>query len=446
MEVKKSFIGYYEEKYLEWESEVTRKKALLQGQITGHILAKKGAREFGEQLENQQFKGDTSLHLICELNKSKERFTPRTLGDYLDVMSYDLIHKDIGYNEKNALKLCVSRIIPTYGPMTTIFDKFFEDQGDEIKKEYKESKAIEIMLPVGMSEEMVLMFDDIISKYSLNKNKTRAAVSEIKANLLKQEIYDEELLQMLDILDIVILDMTRASDHKSELAAYRKAASILDIIFNDTKLVMKDGENASKVTKDTRLFNMNLYEDKDDKKNITGRKIDLIMCSTGLELGSSEWKKQDASTKLIEEQRAKNARVNTAILDNIMNMFIGQNSKDVYVIGMDWLGLVGNMFTVSKSKDVTFVHHRGDLIVPTSIHSITWFKETLNNLFIFKHHLQNLEKTIEPERARLEYHSQLNKLRPHKRHLATDLEPRIFFAPVNKRSKTKTIIGDEDSA
>lgn len=83
---------------------------------------------------------------------------------------------------------------------------------------------------------------------------------------------------------------------------------------------------------------MNLYDDKDDKKNITGRKIDLIMCSTGLELGSSEWKKLDTSTKLIEEQRAKNARVNAAILDNIMDMFIDKNGKDVYVIGMDWLG------------------------------------------------------------------------------------------------------------
>lgn len=62
----------------------------------------------------------------------------------------------------------------------------------------------------------------------------------MKSVLLRQETCDKELLQMLDILDIIILDMTRASDHKSEITAYRKAASILDIIFNDTELLMKE--------------------------------------------------------------------------------------------------------------------------------------------------------------------------------------------------------------
>lgn len=147
VEAKKSFVDVYEEKYLERESEATKNKALIQGRITGQILAKKGAREFGEELDNQQeeqqqsrkdintlfesdgsdeleddetiiqtfrnrifnftyqyFKGDTSLHLIRELNKSKERFNPKTLGGYLDVVSYELISKDMDYNEKNALK------------------------------------------------------------------------------------------------------------------------------------------------------------------------------------------------------------------------------------------------------------------------------------------------------------------------------------------------------
>lgn len=68
-------------------------------------------------------------------------------------MFYSLLH----------YRLCISRIIPTYGPTTLIFDQFFEKQGEEIKKEYEESTAKEITLPVGMSEKMVLVFDDIIS-------------------------------------------------------------------------------------------------------------------------------------------------------------------------------------------------------------------------------------------------------------------------------------------
>lgn len=48
------------------------------------------------------------------------------------------------------------------------------------------------------------------------------------------------MLQMLDILDHVILSITRSSDNKSELKAYRRAASILDIIFNDTDFNLKE--------------------------------------------------------------------------------------------------------------------------------------------------------------------------------------------------------------
>lgn len=106
--------------------------------------------------------------------------------------------------------------------------------------------------------------------------------------------------------------------------------------------------------------------------------------------------------------------------------------------------MVGNTFTVWKFKEVTVIRHCGDLIVPTSLQSVKWFKETLNNLFIFKHHLQNLEAIIEPEKLRLEYQSQLNQLRPDKRQLTPNLEPRIFFTLVNKRCKTKKLIGDED--
>lgn len=61
-----------------------------------------------------------------------------------------------------------------------------------------------------------------------------------KANLLTEETFDKELLQMLDILDYLLLNMTRALEHKSEHTAYRKAASILDIIFNDTEFLMKE--------------------------------------------------------------------------------------------------------------------------------------------------------------------------------------------------------------
>lgn len=103
------------------------------------------------------------------------------------------------------------------------------------------------------------------------------------------------------------------------------------------------------------------------------------------------------------------------------------------------------MFTIFKFNNITFVRHGGDLILPTNLPSLVWFKETLNNLFIFKHHLEHLEKIIEQERSRLEYKEQLEKLRPEKRVLNLDAEPNDFLTPVNKRSKGITQTGDEDS-
>lgn len=102
------------------------------------------------------------------------------------------------------------------------------------------------------------------------------------------------------------------------------------------------------------------------------------------------------------------------------------------------------MFSVWKFEDVTCAKHCGDFIVPTELHSIAWFKETLNNLFIFKHHLQKLENVVEPERIRLEYQSQLNRLRPEKRSTTRHFDTQTFFTPVSKRCKSKSENNDEE--
>ncbi|KAI9363301.1 hypothetical protein BD770DRAFT_215935 [Pilaira anomala] len=155
------------------------------------------------------------------------------------------------------------------------------------------------------------------------QTKSEAIVAFKKAILLIEETFDKELLQMLDILENILLNMTRNLEH----TAYRRAAPILDIIFNDAKFLMKDVENLSNITKDARMFNMSLCKDKDNKRNVIGRKTDLMMCSTGLELSSSEWKKVDTTTKLIEEQKAKNTRVNSVILNNILNKYFEKKIK-----------------------------------------------------------------------------------------------------------------------
>lgn len=51
-----------------------------------------------------QFKGELSLSAVSNLNELYEGFNPNTLGEYLDMLSYELLNKEMDTNEKNALK------------------------------------------------------------------------------------------------------------------------------------------------------------------------------------------------------------------------------------------------------------------------------------------------------------------------------------------------------
>jgi hypothetical protein len=56
------------------------------------------------------------------------------------------------------------------------------------------------------------------------------------------------------------------------------------------------GEHCSKATKDARNINMRYVEDEDDKKDLIGRKIDLVIQGSQTEISSSEWKKKDTTS------------------------------------------------------------------------------------------------------------------------------------------------------
>lgn len=58
-------------------------------------------------------------------------------------------------------------------------------------------------------------------------------------------------------------------------------------------------------TKTFRKQNRSMLDDSDDTKRITGRTIDLMIVD-GVELTANEWKSEQATDKLIEDQRVKN--------------------------------------------------------------------------------------------------------------------------------------------
>ncbi|KAL7318415.1 hypothetical protein PS15m_001665 [Mucor circinelloides] len=62
---------------------------------------------------------------------------------------------------------------------------------------------------------------------------------------------------------------------------------VTDILFRSTPLRLIDGEHSSEATKDARNVNMRAVDD-DEKKGLIGRKIDLIIKGSLVEMCSSE--------------------------------------------------------------------------------------------------------------------------------------------------------------
>ena len=59
----------------------------------------------------------------------------------------------------------------------------------------------------------------------------------------------------------------------------------------------------------------------------------------GVELGSSEWKKDSTSPGLGKQQQVKNARPNKAVLRTLEKRSMDDNERDgLFVLGMDWIG------------------------------------------------------------------------------------------------------------
>lgn len=80
---------------------------------------------------------------------------------------------------------------------------------------------------------------------------------------------------------------------------------------------------------------MRAADDDDEKNDLIGRKTDLIIKGSGVEMSSSEWKKPATTARTIEQQRIKNIRTNSAMLHNFTKLV---PHDDLFLLGMDWVG------------------------------------------------------------------------------------------------------------
>ncbi|KAG2202028.1 hypothetical protein INT47_006220 [Mucor saturninus] len=182
----------------------------------------------------------------------------------------------------------------------------------------------------------------------------------------------------------------------SEMTWYRKMASILDIFFRNTDILLHDGETSCQATKDSRNINSRLCEDADNKNSFVGRKIDLLLNSVSVDISSSEWKKANVSVATGEQQQAKNCRTNSAILHQLLDSHVKNiNLPTTFVVGMDLIGGCGYMLGIKSVDGAHIAYHLGDLVLPSSLACLQDFKDILDLLYAFKKYQLMLKAIIE---------------------------------------------------
>lgn len=172
----------------------------------------------------------------------------------------------------------------------------------------------------------------------------------------------------------------KGASPKSELAYLRKFEGLLDVIMDDTELILTDGESVCVSTRDSLRSMM-----EEDELTEFGRRIDLIVnCSrlgATVELCSIEFKRQDASKSEVTHQQSKNARINSCILSSINSLTRNSSNQ---VLFFDFVGNSGYMTQMCCYEDVMFSQKITDLHIPTDTFELDSLRNTLKHLYLWK--------------------------------------------------------------
>ncbi|KAI9274719.1 hypothetical protein BDA99DRAFT_414537, partial [Phascolomyces articulosus] len=127
-----------------------------------------------------------------------------------------------------------------------------------------------------------------------------------------------------------------------------------------------------------------------------GRKIDLIVAGKKIQLATNEWKKSNCTDRVALKQQSKNVRMNKAVLKGLEQINVPKDDqKYIFSLAMDWRGNAGYLFYVSRLDDAYLAKHVDTLSIPSTLNELTTFYDTLNTLYVWKHHHQRLVNIIE---------------------------------------------------
>ncbi|KAL9545353.1 hypothetical protein PS6_008268 [Mucor atramentarius] len=385
----------------------------------------------------------------CNLQQLINSFSPRTLGEQLDVMSAKLIMSMDQSNSThvNALKLSLSRIVDFVNGKTTLL--FRQYLGSTF---WEEVKNVNVTLCPGMPDTSKELYQEMISEGSidgkLNKKQLRVAIARKKLSLLESD--QTSLLQILDIIDLLAKDCLldsaiRPNDVESELTVYRKFAKVLDEILDDTMLDMLDGESTCKTSKSIAKTHEKMYDSAIPLNKGFGRRIDLILAAKNLELSTSEWKREKTSAAKCLQQQSKNIRMNKAILTNLLHLPFDESDRDrVFTVGMDWVGPMGYMLAVKQVQDVYVAKPISMLLMPRYLDELPSFKESLNCLYAWRNHHLGLKEIMLPALRKCEQEMFFSSVLGTFESAQVHSSPNIYLTPSRRRRSQNLAATDLD--
>ncbi|KAG1611267.1 hypothetical protein G6F46_009387 [Rhizopus delemar] len=160
---------------------------------------------------------------------------------------------------------------------------------------------------------------------------------------------------------------------KNNWCLKRKFINILEILFDDTDIVISDGEG---VCVDTRA---------PSSGSQFGRRVDVLVSvgeqDNAISLASFEAKREDAAISTQIYQQAKNHRTNAGIL-NRFNCLLHSNTSDVVYI--DLVGPSGYLVQIRRHDEYFICQSLGDFHIPTELIELDFLEGFLTTIYAWK--------------------------------------------------------------
>ncbi|KAI7900862.1 uncharacterized protein BX663DRAFT_553837 [Cokeromyces recurvatus] len=210
-----------------------------------------------------------------------------------------------------------------------------------------------------------------------------------------QDVMVDEEYMILEMFEIMLNEVAfgDCKNNTTEINYLNYWKNVLAVTFRGKGIKLRIGESTSASTKFDRMINE--VEFGETSTYISGRKIDLIVETKSvntknmpitIELSNAEFKKMDVDDDFITIQQNKNIRTSKSILSSIFSLNSGEP-----VIGLDFVGLSGYLFSAQYLESAVFITREADVYLPGDTVDFDEFmdncEEVLALIFAYKNYI-----------------------------------------------------------